>query len=79
MENKKMTPAITTKAASGKGGKHAEGIAHDDERAALVRSSLMPSFMQRKTVATEDEEKKEKEAKIARMHAGGVRGPEKKL
>jgi hypothetical protein len=78
MENKKMTPTITTKANSEKGGKHGEGVAHDDERAALVRPSMMPSFMQRKTVATDEEEKKEKEARLARKKHSAV-GPEKKI
>lgn len=78
MENKKNKPAVTAKLSTEKSGKHAEGIAHDEERAALVRSSQPPAFMQRKTVATDEEEKKEKEARIARMHASGGKGPEKK-
>jgi hypothetical protein len=77
MENQKMTSTITAKAAAEKGGKGATGIAHDEERAALVRSSLLPSFMQRKTVASEEEEKKEKERMIARAQVG-MKGPEKK-
>lgn len=80
MENKKTKPTIMAKAASEKGGKHAEGVAHDEERAALVKPSQLPSFMQRKTVATDEEEKKEKEARIARMQVGGGgKATEKKL
>ena len=78
MENKQHKPTITTKTSTEKGGKHGEGVAHDDERAALVRPSMMPSFMQRKTVATDEEEKKEKEARLARKQRSAA-GPEKKI
>jgi hypothetical protein len=79
MENKKATPVITTKTSTEKAGKHAEGVAHDDERAALIKSSQLPSFMQHRTVASEEEEKKEREMKIARMHREHAKGPEKKV
>ena len=64
MHAEKKTSTITTKTAgAGTGGK---GETINEERAALVRSTQLPSYLQRRGVSAEEEEKKKD---IMRKHA----------
>ena len=56
MEPEKSKNPITSKPASGK-AMHGKSETVEDDKAALVKAGKLPSFMQRKTVASDEEEK----------------------
>ena len=68
MEPEKSKAIITTKPAA-QAGSSGKGETMEEERASLVKSSKLPSYLQRRTVAADDEERKEKE--IANKAATG--------
>ncbi len=55
MEPEKSKPPITRTSPISTGNGKSESV--DDDKASLVKATNLPSFMQRKTVATDEEEK----------------------
>ena len=73
MEPEKSKSPITSKPAADK-TMQGKSESVEDDKASLVKSTKLPSFMQRKTVATDEEEKeklllKQKALQMQRMSA----------